>query len=351
MINMEMEMETKTDFAQGETHHRAHETRTAENMVWVFIIAVIILLSVSSVVWAGSHDPWDGTLWDTASPDIDQPIGNSYKEIYDLRKGVGLRMVKEHVAFATSSAGGQHKQGSARGFFQASEPLVDLESNLFGNEDRGSFWVDSDDNALYVLTASLPTWTPISTEVISTMLGQSSRTWTGTSTFQGACTFNNSINPTSYSTGNGGFLDEDDMASDSATKVASQQSIKAYVANAVIANTAAATSSTTTVGTTLTDLSASTETITVEGSSVLVMFTVSAKHSTNGKIEFTIDRDGTDLESFPFDCSGQTETHTIQYLDESPASGSSTYKIEWQQFNVGETGTAYGRYLTLLDIK
>ncbi len=37
------------------------------------------------------------------------------------------------------------------------------------------------------------------------------------------------IDPTTYETTNGGFLDEDAMGSDSATKVASQQSIKAYI--------------------------------------------------------------------------------------------------------------------------
>lgn len=37
------------------------------------------------------------------------------------------------------------------------------------------------------------------------------------------------IDPTTYEGTNGGFLDEDDMASDAADKVASQQSVKAYV--------------------------------------------------------------------------------------------------------------------------
>lgn len=37
------------------------------------------------------------------------------------------------------------------------------------------------------------------------------------------------IDPTTYETTRGGFLDEDDMSSDAADKVASQQSIKAYV--------------------------------------------------------------------------------------------------------------------------
>ena len=44
------------------------------------------------------------------------------------------------------------------------------------------------------------------------------------------------IDPTTYETTNGGFLDEDDMASDAADKVASQQSIKAHVAAQITAN-------------------------------------------------------------------------------------------------------------------
>lgn len=44
------------------------------------------------------------------------------------------------------------------------------------------------------------------------------------------------IDPTSYETTRGGFKDEDDMGSDSATKVASQQSIKAYIDAQILAN-------------------------------------------------------------------------------------------------------------------
>jgi hypothetical protein len=43
------------------------------------------------------------------------------------------------------------------------------------------------------------------------------------------------IDPTSYDTTNGGFKDEDDMASDSATAVASQQSIKKFVEDSITA--------------------------------------------------------------------------------------------------------------------
>lgn len=44
------------------------------------------------------------------------------------------------------------------------------------------------------------------------------------------------IDPTTYETTNGGFLDEDDMSSDAADKVASQQSIKKYVDDLIAAN-------------------------------------------------------------------------------------------------------------------
>lgn len=51
---------------------------------------------------------------------------------------------------------------------------------------------------------------------------------TGNTGVAGTLDVTGNIDPTTYETTNGGFLDEDNMASDSATKVASQQSIKAF---------------------------------------------------------------------------------------------------------------------------
>lgn len=48
-------------------------------------------------------------------------------------------------------------------------------------------------------------------------------------TVGGTLDVSGNIDPTTYETTNGGFLDEDAMGSDAADKVASQQSIKAYV--------------------------------------------------------------------------------------------------------------------------
>ena len=49
-----------------------------------------------------------------------------------------------------------------------------------------------------------------------------------TGSFSGTLDVTGNIDPTTYETTNGGFLDEDDMASDADDKVASQQSIKTY---------------------------------------------------------------------------------------------------------------------------
>jgi hypothetical protein len=297
----------------------------------VLTFVLLVCLAVSCFVFAGTHTPWDGTAWDVASPDIDQPHGNTYKEIFDLRKGVALRMNKEHETLATSEAGGVHKQGSARAFFQDAEPATQVDTSAFDSGDLGSLWFDSNaaiDNQFLVLTATTPTWTPVSTEIIAFLLA-SNRTFAGTLTVTGESTFNNHVNlgagddlvgsttsdinigsgnftvagatgntvvggtlgvtgastftagitanggvtlgagddligsstsditintnkftvagasgntlvagtldvqgnidPTTYETTNGGFLDEDDLASDSANMVASQQSIKAYI--------------------------------------------------------------------------------------------------------------------------
>jgi len=121
-----------------------------------------------------TNDPWDGTAWDVTAPDIDQPHGNDYKEIYDLRKGVAIRLNKEHITLATSSAGGEHKQGSARCFFQDAAPTTQVDGTAFAATDNGSLWIDTNSdpvNQFNILTDySGPTWTPISTEIIAVLL-------------------------------------------------------------------------------------------------------------------------------------------------------------------------------------
>jgi len=180
--------------------------------------------------------------FDKDKPAASTSLRSSNPEILANWAALETAIDNEH-AFATGGTqDGDHTQGSARCFSQASAPATRIDGNGFEAGDLGSLWVDTDDNALYILTVTTPTWTPVSTEVIATLLA-SARTFgstldvTGTLTASGAVTVGTTldvtgnIDPTTYETTNGGFLDEDAMGSDAADKVASQQSIKAYVDN------------------------------------------------------------------------------------------------------------------------
>jgi hypothetical protein len=76
-------------------------------------------------------------------------------EIRDLRTGVGIRMNKEHATLATASAGGEHKEGSAKAYYESSEPTQrpDGVTNLDSN-DAGRIWIDSDDDSLKIYDGS-----------------------------------------------------------------------------------------------------------------------------------------------------------------------------------------------------
>jgi len=57
--------------------------------------------------------PPTGLGWDENCPAIDDVYGNALFEIRDLRKGVRIRLEKEHRTIAVAGVGGEHKQGSA----------------------------------------------------------------------------------------------------------------------------------------------------------------------------------------------------------------------------------------------
>ena len=94
----------------------------------------------------------DGTGWDITAPNGDNDdFRNGDDEIRDLRVGVAIRSDKEHVALADSSAGGEHKEGSAKVYRQATAPTQrpDAATTLAAADD-GRIWVDSDDDTLYL---------------------------------------------------------------------------------------------------------------------------------------------------------------------------------------------------------
>ena len=227
-----------------------------------------------------TNNPWDGTAWDITAPDIDQPIGNHYKEMFDLRKGVGIRMSKEHITLATSSAGGEHVQGSARTWFQDAVPALQPDGTALAATDNGMLWFDTNstpDNLAYVLVDhSDPTvgngWVLLSTSTFAEMVLLAHQ-WAAIQTFDlqtvhtlgilsnasvilgsganlvGAA--DSIINMNAFDvSANGtatlgtsldiagtiavvGTIDDDTMATATDTTVATSESIKAYVDNTV----------------------------------------------------------------------------------------------------------------------
>lgn len=144
------------------------------------IVTIAFLLAI--FCGAATNTPWDGTNWDVTAPNIDQPIGNHYKEIFDLRKGIAIRMNKEHETLATASAGGVHLQGSARVFYQSGAPATRVDGSPFTSADLGSLWFGtSGANAtrFNILTATTPSWTSLPDDIISYLLS-TNRQFTGT---------------------------------------------------------------------------------------------------------------------------------------------------------------------------
>ena len=73
----------------------------------------------------------------------------------------------------TASLQGILKQGGARCFFQDTAPTTRADGSAFASTDLGMLWIDSNsspDNQLNILTATTPTWTPVSTEIIAALL-------------------------------------------------------------------------------------------------------------------------------------------------------------------------------------
>lgn len=89
--------------------------------------------------------------WDESSPANTDARRLGALEIRTLREGIGDRVGKEHEAPATSGAGGEHKEGSAKVYYEASAPTLRPDgSTSLGANDAGRLWLDSDDMKLRV---------------------------------------------------------------------------------------------------------------------------------------------------------------------------------------------------------
>jgi len=82
--------------------------------------------------------------WDETSPAITDARRAGATEILSLRQGTRLRLDKEHVATATSGAGGEHKGGSAKCYLQTTTPTLRPDgTTALTAADNGRIWVHS----------------------------------------------------------------------------------------------------------------------------------------------------------------------------------------------------------------
>lgn len=98
----------------------------------------------------------DGKGWDELAPANSDNISAADDEIRDLRKGVRIRIDKEHVSLGPSETGGKHRNGSAKVYRSAtaSEPTEDPEGNALDATDDGRAWMDSTTKQLSVYSGS-----------------------------------------------------------------------------------------------------------------------------------------------------------------------------------------------------
>jgi len=181
--------------------------------------------------------PPTGTGWDEDAPVANtDPHGNACYEIRDLRKGLRIRLSKEHVALAANSAGGEHKQGSAVAWIQATEPTTrpDGETALT-SADLGRIWVDTANKAIKVLTAvgTPNTWTPAGALLLG-LYTPGSEPGNGLYMKGNELYFKGADGIEKFLAG---LIDEDDMTSNSATRSPSEQSVKAFVESGAVTMT------------------------------------------------------------------------------------------------------------------
>lgn len=98
----------------------------------------------------------DGTGWDEASPADTDLVSTFPVQSRDIRKGVRIRQNKEHVAAAGSSAGGEHKPGSAKVYVASSAPTQRPDAaTAFDSTDEGRLWLY---NNTFKVLDSLGAW-------------------------------------------------------------------------------------------------------------------------------------------------------------------------------------------------
>lgn len=101
--------------------------------------------------------PSDGTgaAWDNTIPLDSANVADIPVEIRDLRTGTKLRADKEHVAYAASSAGGEHLNGSAKAYHQNAAPTLRPDGvTALDSTDKGRVWLKATDNSVWIWDGS-----------------------------------------------------------------------------------------------------------------------------------------------------------------------------------------------------
>lgn len=90
--------------------------------------------------------------WDSTAPVIGDPRRDGAVEIQVLRKGLENRLNREHELMEAAGLGGEHLEGSARGYIVDDEPTNKPDAaTALDDDDDGRFWTDSNDSMkLYV---------------------------------------------------------------------------------------------------------------------------------------------------------------------------------------------------------
>lgn len=106
---------------------------------------------------------------------IEGALAPTYNNIMRADKTALEAALSAYMYFKTGGTQtGQPRQGSSRPYFQASPPAARLDGDYFDSTDYGTPWIDSDDNALYILTSAdgvgTDVWAAVSTEIIAVLL-------------------------------------------------------------------------------------------------------------------------------------------------------------------------------------
>ena len=117
-----------------------------------------------------AHEAGDGLSLNESRPDIGSTQGEDYLEHQHTKKGVRIRLEKEHnwaaATVAVDGSGGEHKKGSAITWVQATAPTTrpDGATDL-NSDDVGRLWLDASTtpSILKQLTATgtPDTWTAL----------------------------------------------------------------------------------------------------------------------------------------------------------------------------------------------